>query len=180
MNTLLQGVSGISYMLNWDKEAIIQPKTINLVRDLSLEMYKHPAQGGVTPTPKTAQCRESSFQRKLLWKYSGPGAAHNGCDRQQVPTPNTKSRQDGERNAMPRMGAGARRTSVGLELPRERGCSPGSAAPQRRLLTRQGHKAGRETWEKLRFPLLSTATSCSARGEVTGRNKAKPQAWNGL
>lgn len=59
------------------------------------------------------------------------------------------------------------------------------APPGARLFPRQrcrsavaAHTAGTEStkgnWGK---PLLSTAVSPSERGEVTGRNKAKAQAW---
>lgn len=65
---------------------------------------------------------------------------------------------------------------MGLELPRELGCSPGSAAAQRRPLTQQGLRAERELG-KSEDSSLSTAMSPSERGEGTGRNKAEAQAW---
>lgn len=98
--------------------------------------------------------------------------------------PDTESRQGAEGNACMgwvmeqgsgRTGHGGFGAPPGARLfPRQR-CPSAAAAHTAGTQSRKGNRENKPS-----SSLLSTARSSSVRGEVTGRNKAKAQAWTRL
>lgn len=133
-------------MLSWDKEAIIQPKTIHLGKRPLFRDVQTPSTGRVTPTPQIpdCQCRESSSQHELLRQY---------CDGQQTQNPGRVEKGVPCLGWVMQKGLGGQLWVCGFGAP-----------PGARLFPRQrcrsavaAHTAGTESskgnWAKVRIPL---------------------------